>query len=90
MWFALYMSKKAVSEYLRIKWETVGSIVNRVEAELTKNTDRFEHLVNIGIDETSSLFKLSVVIISHQSLSKVIKLNTISKIFRTFICLSPF
>ena len=67
MWFALYMSKKAVSEYLRIKWETVGSIVNRVEAELTKNTDRFEHLVNIGIDETSYLFKLSVVIISHQS-----------------------
>lgn len=52
-WFALYMSRKAVSEYLRIKWETVGTIINRVEAELSKDTDRFDNLINIGIDETS-------------------------------------
>ena len=53
VWLSLYMSKKAVSEFLRVKWETVGSIIGRVVKELSAGTDRFEDLVNIGIDETS-------------------------------------
>jgi transposase len=68
-WFALYMSKKAVSEYLRIKWETVGAIINRVEAELSKDTDRFDHLINIGIDETSYKkgHKYITVVLNHDT-----------------------
>ena len=30
VWLTLHLSKKAVSEYMRIKWHTVGSIVRRV------------------------------------------------------------
>ena len=68
-WFALYMSRKAVSEYLRIKWETVGAIINRVEAELSKDTDRFDHLINIGIDETSYKkgHKYITVVLNHDT-----------------------
>ena len=53
VWLSLYMSKKAVSEYLRVKWETVGSIIGRAVEELSAGTDRFDDLENIGIDETS-------------------------------------
>ena len=53
VWLSLYMNRKAVSEYLRVKCETVGSIIGRVDKELSSGTDRFDDLVNIGIDETS-------------------------------------
>ena len=53
VWMSLHMSRKRVSEYLRVSWDTVGPIISRVEKELSKNTNPFDNLVNIGIDETS-------------------------------------
>lgn len=53
VWMSLHMSRKSVSEYLRVSWDTVGPIISRVEKELSKDTNPFDHLVNIGIDETS-------------------------------------
>lgn len=66
-WLTLHLSKKAVSEYMRIKWHTVGSIVSRVEGELSKDMNRFDDLVNIGIDETSYKkgHKYITVIVNH-------------------------
>ena len=67
VWLTLHLSKKAVSEYMRIKWHTVGSIVRRVEGELSKDINRFDNLVNIGIDETSYKkgHKYITVIVNH-------------------------
>ena len=69
VWLSLYMSKKAVSEYLRVKWETVGSIIGRVVKELSAGTDRFDDLVNIGIDETSYKkgHKYLTVVVNHDT-----------------------
>ena len=33
VWMSLHLSRKAVSEYLRVSWDTVGPMVNRVEKE---------------------------------------------------------
>lgn len=67
VWLSLYMSKKAVSEYLRVKWETVGSIIGRTVKELSKGIIRFDDLVNIGIDETSYKkgHKYLTVVVNH-------------------------
>ena len=69
VWLSLYMNKKAVSEYLRVKWETVGSIIGRVVKELSAGTDRFDDLVNIGIDETSYKkgHKYLTVVVNHDT-----------------------
>ena len=69
VWLSLYMSKKAVSEYLRVKWETVGSIIGRAVKELSAGTDRFDDLVNIGIDETSYKkgHKYLTVVVNHDT-----------------------
>ena len=48
------LSKKKVSEHLRINWETVGHLVDLVWHELEPDVKkRFDGLVRIGIDETS-------------------------------------
>ena len=48
------LSKKKVSERLRIDWETVGHLVDLVWHELEPDVKkRFDGLVRIGIDETS-------------------------------------
>lgn len=67
VWLSLYMSKKAVSEYLRVKWETVGSIIGRTVKELSEGINRFDDLVNIGIDETSYKkgHKYLTVVVNH-------------------------
>ena len=52
-WMSLHLSKKAVSEYLRVSWDTVGPMVSRVEKETRPGDKRFDGLVKIGIDETS-------------------------------------
>ncbi len=69
VWLSLYMSKKAVSEYLRVKWETVGSIIGRTVKELSVGTDGFDDLVNIGIDETSYKkgHKYLTVVVNHDT-----------------------
>jgi len=33
VWLSLHLSRKAVAEYLRISWDTVGPIISRVEKE---------------------------------------------------------
>ena len=69
VWLSLYMNRKAVSEYLRVKWETVGSIIGRTVKELSAGTDRFDDLVNIGIDETSYKkgHKYLTVVVNHDT-----------------------
>ena len=53
VWLSLHLSRKAIAEYLRISWDTVGPMIARVEKELSAGQSRFDNLVNIAIDETS-------------------------------------
>lgn len=52
-WMAVHVSKTTLSEYLRIAWRSVGSIIGRVVEERSAGTDRLEGLSKIGIDEVS-------------------------------------
>ena len=69
-WLATYLPRSAVSEYMRIDWETVGRCVHRtlndIEPERSK---RLDGLVNIGIDETSYRkgHKYITVIVNHDT-----------------------
>ena len=69
VWMSLHMSRKRVSEYLRISWDTVGPVISRVEKELSKNTNPFDNLVNIGIDETSYKkgHKYITIVVNHDT-----------------------
>ena len=69
VWLSLHMSRKTVSEYLRVSWDTVGPIISRVEKELSKNTSPFDNLVNIGIDETSYKkgHKYITIVVNHDT-----------------------
>lgn len=47
-------SRVAVIAFMRISWNTVGTIIERVEKDLDINPNaRFDNLVRIGVDETS-------------------------------------
>ena len=53
-WLAVHCSKTAVKEHMRISWNTVGPIVERVEQDLDIDpASRFDNLKRIGVDETS-------------------------------------
>jgi transposase len=52
-WMAVHVSKTTLSEYLRIAWRSVGSIISRVVEERSTGTDRLDGLSEIGIDEVS-------------------------------------
>ena len=69
VWLSLHMSRKTVSEYLRVSWDTVGPIISRVEKELSKDTNPFDDLVNIGIDETSYKkgHKYITIVVNHDT-----------------------
>ena len=69
VWLSLHASRKTVAEYLRVSWDTVGSMVSRVEAELSAGRNRFSHPVRIGIDETSYKkgHKYITVIVDHDT-----------------------
>ena len=73
VWMSLYLSRKAVSEYLRVSWDTVGAIVGRVEKETRSQENRFDGLVRIGIDETSYKkgWKYITVVINHETNSVI-------------------
>lgn len=73
VWMSLHLSRKAVSEYLRISWDTVGPMVNRVERETRSQENRFDGLVQIGIDETSYKkgWKYITVVINHETNSVI-------------------
>jgi transposase len=69
-WLATQGSKKMVSELKRIDWHTVGNICARVYDELlAKAPSPFEHLVKIGIDETSYKkgHKYITVVVNHET-----------------------
>ena len=69
-WLAVYLPRSTVSEYMRIDWETVGRCVHRtlnvIEPERSR---RLDHLVNIGIDETSYRkgHKYITVVVNHDT-----------------------
>ena len=69
VWLSLHLSRKAVAEYLRVSWDTVGPIISRVENELSEGSCPFDKLVNIGIDETSYKkgHKYITIIVNHDT-----------------------
>ena len=53
-WMAKYLSKSAVSKYMRIAWKTVGNCISRARNYLEEDAgSRLAGLERIGIDETS-------------------------------------
>jgi len=69
-WLAFHATAQDVSEYFRIKWDTVGSIARRVQKSLEENeSSRFDNLEEIGIDETSYKkgHKYMTVVVNHKT-----------------------
>ena len=69
-WLAVYLPRSTVSEYMRIGWETVGRCVHRTLNEIKpERSRRLDHLVNIGIDETSYRkgHKYITVVVNHDT-----------------------
>lgn len=69
-WLSSNCSKKAVSELLRISWNTVGPIISRIRQALDPHpTERFNNLKRIGIDETSYRkgHKYMTVVVDHDT-----------------------
>ena len=55
-WLSIHGARSTVAEYMRVEWHTVGGICRRVYQEMEeKNPSRFNGLVNIGIDETTTI-----------------------------------
>jgi len=52
-WLAVYTSKTAVAELMRVAWRTVGGICERVAGEAAREVDLLDGLRRIGIDEIS-------------------------------------
>jgi len=73
VWMSLHLSRKAVSEFLRVSWDTVGPMISRVEKETRPGENRFDNLVKIGIDETSYKkgHKYITVVINHETNSVI-------------------
>ena len=73
VWMSLHLSRKAVSEFLQISWDTVGPMIRRVEKETRSGENRFDNLVKIGIDETSYKkgHKYITVVINHETNSVI-------------------
>jgi transposase len=69
-WLTLHATMQDVSEFFRIKWDTVGSIAARVQRSLEAAApSRFDNLEQIGIDETSYKkgHKYMTVIVNHKT-----------------------
>ena len=66
-WLATAMSKRAVTELMRIAWRSVGEIIARVWAETGDAADRLEGVTRIGIDEISYKrgHKYLMVVVDH-------------------------
>lgn len=66
----LHAAATDVSEFFRIKWDTVSSIARRVQETLeTAQPSRFDDIAEIGIDETSYKkgHKYMTVVVSHKT-----------------------
>ena len=69
-WMAKYLSRSAVSRYMRIDWETVGRCIKKVHEDLEPDVGlRLDGLVKIGIDETSYRkgHKYITVVVNHET-----------------------
>lgn len=69
-WFALHATITDVSEYFRIKWDTVEAITKRVGQDLEiLKPNKFDNLEEIGIDETSYKkgHKYMTVVVNHKT-----------------------
>jgi transposase len=68
-WLTVHTSKQAVSQLLRVAWETVGRVVTRVTADAEAACDRFDGLRRIGIDEISYKrgHKYLTVVVDHDA-----------------------
>jgi transposase len=69
-WLTLHAAATDVSEFFRIKWDTVSSIARRVQETLeTAQPSRFDDIAEIGIDETSYKkgHKYMTVVVSHKT-----------------------
>jgi transposase len=69
-WLTIHAAATDVSEYFRIKWDTVGSIARRVQKTLeSEQASRFDDLSEIGIDETSYKkgHKYMTVVVNHKT-----------------------
>ena len=53
-WMGKYLSRSAISKYMRIDWRTVGRCIARVHEALEPDVNvRLDGIEKIGIDETS-------------------------------------
>ena len=69
-WMGKYLSRSALSRYMRIDWETVGRCITRAHNDIEPDVHvRFDGLVNIGIDETSYQkgHKYITVVVNHDT-----------------------
>src|SRR5512132_1859162 len=68
-WLAVHTSMQAVSQLLRVAWETVGRVVTRVTADAEAACDRFDGLRRVGIDEISYKrgHKYLTVVVDHDA-----------------------
>ena len=69
-WLAEYLPRSAVSNYMRIDWETVGNCVSRALKDLEpERSRRLNGLERIGIDETSYKkgHKYITVVVNHDT-----------------------
>jgi transposase len=68
-WLVTRMSKSAVSQLMRVDWQTVGRMVERVVEELGSPLDELESLRRIGIDEISFRrgHRYLTVVVNHDS-----------------------
>ena len=91
-WLAFHFSRKAVAEYFRIDWNTVGRCISRAREDIEPDLKaRLDGPVNIGIDETSyrkGHNYLSVILHSEIETRKLLKeTNTSCRIYCESFCL---
>lgn len=73
-WMTKSLPKTAVSEYMRISWNTIGGILSRYIKDADPFPEhRYDNLIRIGIDETSYRkgHKYMTVIVNHDTNSVV-------------------
>ncbi|MGN1414765.1 MAG: transposase [Anaerovoracaceae bacterium] len=69
-WLATHLPRSAVSNYMRIDWETVGHCITRTLNDIEpERSRRLDGLVHIGIDETSYKkgHKYITVVVNHDT-----------------------
>lgn len=73
-WMTKYLPKTAISQYMRISWNTVGPIISRYRQDIDPFPEhRYDNLKRIGIDETSYRkgHKYMTVVVDHDTNSVI-------------------